>query len=126
MQCREASAPDMKLDHDVLKRTRSREFIVGHTLVGPHRDDLHFSINARSLKNFASEGEERAGVISMKLAEAEILYKETGKRPILLLDEVATELDRERIEVLLQLLKGQVFYASTQLPSFLNINEQKN
>jgi len=121
-----SSCPDMKLDHDVLKRTRSREFILGHTLVGPHRDDLHFSINARPLKNFASEGEERAGVISMKLAEAEILYKETGKRPILLLDEVAAELDRERIEVLLQLLKGQVFYASTQLPSFLNINEQKN
>ena len=45
-----SSCPDMKLDHDVLKRTRSREFIVGHTLVGPHRDDLHFSINARPLK----------------------------------------------------------------------------
>lgn len=121
-----SSCPDMKLDHDVLKRIRSREFIVGHTLVGPHRDDLLFSINARPLKNFASEGEERAGVISMKLAEAEILYKETGKRPILLLDEVAAELDREKIEVFLQLLKGQVFYASTQLPSFSNINKQKN
>lgn len=121
-----SSCPDMKLNHDILKRIRHRESIVGHTLVGPHRDDLLFSINARPLRSFASEGEERAGVISMKLAEAEILYKETGKRPILLLDEVAAELDRDRIEVLLRLLKGQVFFASTRLPNFPRSNRTKD
>jgi len=121
-----SSCPDMELNHDILKRIRQRELIVGHSLVGPHRDDLLFSINARPLRSFASEGEERAGVISMKLAEAEILYKETGKRPILLLDEVAAELDRDKIEVLLRLLQGQVFFASTQLPNFSKSDRTKN
>lgn len=120
-----SSCPDMKLNHDIIKRIRHRELIVGHTLVGPHRDDLLFSINARPLRSFASEGEERAGVISIKLAEAEILYEETGKRPIMLLDEVAAELDRDKIEVLLRLLKGQVFFASTQLPNFSKSNRIK-
>ena len=121
-----STCPDMHLNEKVLNRIRSRELIVGHTLVGPHRDDLIFSIKDRPLKDYASEGEERAGVISMKLAEAEILYKETGQRPILILDEVGAELDRDKIEILLGLLKGQIFYASTQLPGFSHGGGQKN
>jgi DNA replication and repair protein RecF len=89
--------------------------------VGPHRDDLHFSINGFPLRNYASEGEERATAISLKLAEAEMLHSRTGERPVLLLDEVTAELDEKRRETLLHLLKGQVFYASTQLPQFAKI-----
>lgn len=121
-----STCPDMCIDQKALDRIRSRELLVGHTLVGPHRDDLIFSINDRPLKDYASEGEERAGVISIKLAEAEILFKETNQRPILILDEVGAELDKERLELLLRLLKGQVFYASTQLPELSSISDQSN
>jgi DNA replication and repair protein RecF len=121
-----STCPDMHLDDRILERIRSRELIVGHTLVGPHRDDLVFSIHDRPLRDYASEGEERAGVVSMKLSEAEILYKETGERPVLILDEVSAELDRDKTKILLGLLKGQIFYASTQLPDFSQTGIMKN
>jgi DNA replication and repair protein RecF len=121
-----STCPDMHLDMKILDRIRSKEMIIGHTLVGPHRDDLILSIKDRPLRNYVSEGEERAGVISMKLAEAEILYKETGQRPILILDEVGAELDEDKTEILLKLLKGQIFYASTQLPGFSKYSGKKN
>lgn len=122
----QSTCPDMHIDKKILDRVRSKESIVGHTLIGPHRDDLEISMKDRILKDFASEGEERAGVISIKLAEAEILYKKTGQRPVLILDEVGAELDHDRIKRLLGLLKGQIFYASTKMPDFSNSDLQKN
>lgn len=112
----ESTCPDMHMDESVLEDAREKELIFGHTIVGPHRDDLLFSINGFPLRNYASEGEERATAISLKLAEAEMLHSKTGERPVLLLDEVTAELDEKRRETVLRLLKGQVFYASTQLP----------
>lgn len=114
----ESTCSDMHMDESVLENVRKKELIFGHTIVGPHRDDLVFSINGLPLRNYASEGEERATAISLKLAEAEMLYNKTGERPVLLLDEVSAELDEKRRETVLRLLKGQVFYASTQLPQF--------
>lgn len=114
----ESTCPDMHMDERMLEDVREKELMFGHTTVGPHRDDLAFSINGFPLHNYASEGEERATAISLKLAEAEMLYSETGERPVLLLDEVTAELDEKRREAVLRLLKGQVFYASTQLPQF--------
>lgn len=122
----QSTCPDMHIDETVLDRVRSKESMVGHTLVGPHRDDLNFSIKDRPFRDFASEGEERAGVIAMKLAEAEILHKKNGQRPILILDEVGAELDDDKTKRLLGLLKGQVFYASTQMPDFSKNDGQKN
>jgi DNA replication and repair protein RecF len=107
---------NMRLDNDMLRRVRSREISLGQTVIGPHRDDLLFSMNGRPMQHYASEGEERAASISLKLAEAEMLYQSRGDRPILLLDEVSAELDQGKREILLGLLKGQIFYASTQLP----------
>jgi DNA replication and repair protein RecF len=109
----------MQLNQDLLQRVRRREIALGQTVIGPHRDDLLFSINGRAMQHYASEGEERAASISLRLAEAEMLYKSRGERPILLLDETGAELDRKKQEVLLGLLKGQVFYASTQMPSLM-------
>ena len=110
---------NMELNQDLLKRVRRREIALGQTVIGPHRDDLLFSINGRAMQHYASEGEERAASISLKLAEAEMLYKSRGERPILLLDETSAELDRKKQEVLLGLLKGQVLYASTRMPSLM-------
>jgi DNA replication and repair protein RecF len=107
---------NMELNQDLLKRVRRKEVALGQTVIGPHRDDLFLSINGRAMQQYASEGEERAASISLKLAEAEMLYQSRGERPILLLDETGAELDRKRRDILLGLLKGQVFYASTQMP----------
>lgn len=108
--------PNMRLDQDILKRVRHREVSLGQTVVGPHRDDLFFSIDGRAMQHYASEGEERAASISLKLAEADMLLEARGERPVLLLDEVSAELDNGKREILLDLVKGQVFYASTQMP----------
>ncbi len=121
----QSTCPDMKLDHHTLKKARQKEILYGHTIVGPHRDDLLFSINSHPLKYFASEGEERAAAVSLKLAESELMYGRTGKRPILLLDEVAAEFDHTKKESLLNLLKGQIFYASTQQPKFAHMRQKK-
>ncbi len=120
-----STCPDMRLSQSALNRVHQKELLWGHTIVGPHRDDLLFSINGHSLKQFASEGEERAAAVSLKLAESEHVYKKTGKRPILLLDEVAAEFDAVKKHSLLNTLKGQVFYASTQLPAFSRLDQKR-
>jgi DNA replication and repair protein RecF len=111
---------NMRLNHTILEQNRQKEIIFGHTIAGPHRDDLIFTLNGRTLQHFASEGEERATAISLKLAEAQLQYRKQGTRPVLLLDEVAAELDNKRKELLLRMLQGQIFYASTQFPNFAN------
>lgn len=113
----QSSCANMRLDADFLGRVRPREIALGQTVAGPHRDDLVFLINGRSMRTYASEGEERAASISLKLAEAEMLFQARGERPVLLLDEVGAELDLTKREILQDLVKGQVFYASTQLPA---------
>ena len=105
---------DMELNEKVLKRVRSIEIARGQTVVGPHRDDLLFSLNGHSMQHYASEGEERAASISLKLAEAEMLFRANSERPILLLDEVCAELDGAKRDTLVSMLQGQVFYASTR------------
>lgn len=121
----QSTCPDMRLNQNILEKVRQKEIVFGHTVVGPHRDDLLFSINGHPLKNFASEGEERAAAISLKLAESEVLYNKVAKRPILLLDEAGAELDQIKKEILLDLLKGQVFYASIQLPQFAQMRQKR-
>ena len=121
----QSSCPDMRLNSNVLEEVRQKEVAFGQTVVGPHRDDLLFMVDGHPLKYYASEGEERAVAIALKLAEAEILYNKKGTRPILLLDEVSAELDQNRKVVLLNLLKGQIFYASTQMPECAWIYQQK-
>ncbi len=115
-----SSCHDMRFDRKMLEKVRMKEILRGQSLIGPHRDDLIFSLEDRRLQDFASEGEERSVAIALRLAEAEILYTQTGTRPIMLLDEVTAELDQERRDAVLGLLRGQIFYASTQLPQFIN------
>jgi DNA replication and repair protein RecF len=111
-----SACSSMVLDQSILMSVRSREIALGQTVVGPHRDDLFFSINGRAMRHYASEGEERAASIALKLAEADMFSQARGERPMLLLDEVSAELDSEKRDVLLRLLKGQICYASTQMP----------
>lgn len=112
----ESVCENMRMNSDMLKRVRAREFALGQTVIGPHRDDLLLSIDGRPMQHYASEGEERAASVALRLAEADMLHRSKGDRPILLLDEVSAELDRKKREILFGLLQGQVFYASTQPP----------
>ena len=63
---------------------------------GPHRDDIEFLINEKSAKHFASQGQQRSAILSMKLAECNIFKQRCGHYPSLLLDDIMSELDKGR------------------------------
>lgn len=87
------------------------------TLIGPHRDDLLFFINGKNVQNFGSQGQQRTTALSVKLAEIDLMHQETGEYPILLLDDVMSELDDLRQLHLLQTIenKVQTFLTTTTL-----------
>ena len=83
---------------------------LGVTLSGPHRDDMEILINGKNAKAFASQGQQRSAVLSLKLAEAAVLRERMGEEPVILLDDVLSELDSGRQDFLLNELKNsQVF-----------------
>ncbi len=82
----------------------------GYTGAGPHRDDFDIIINSRKARIFASQGQQRSAVLSLKLAEAQVLSELTGENPVILLDDVLSELDKKRQDFLLNKIKDyQVF-----------------
>lgn len=100
----------------ILLEQREKDFESRFTTVGPHRDDLDFKINEMSAKSFASQGETRSIVLVLKLAEMDVLEKFNKRRPILLLDDVFSELDKTRAMYLSQSLDNmQTFITSTNL-----------
>jgi DNA replication and repair protein RecF len=84
-----------------LLENRRMEILRGMTLLGPHRDDIRIHANAIDLHHYGSRGQNRTAMLATKLGEAEWLLKRTGDTPVLLLDEVLAELDRDRREDLL-------------------------
>lgn len=99
-----------------LKESRRRDVFRGGTGVGPHRDDLTICINGEEAKGFASQGQQRTAVLSLKLAELEILSNIRGEKPVLLLDDVFSELDRKRQALLLSACREvQTFITCTHL-----------
>jgi DNA replication and repair protein RecF len=97
-------------------RNRSREVVLGHTLAGPHRDDLLFTLDGREARHFGSEGQKVCCVIALRLAEWERVREESGEPPLLLLDDATASLDLKRQERLAALLvgRGQLFLASPE------------
>lgn len=93
---------------DQLKDVRRRELERGLTLVGPHRDDLQFFVNGYDIQTYGSQGQQRTTALSLKLAEIELVKQEVGETPILLLDDVLSELDDYRQSHLLSTMQGQV------------------
>lgn len=100
-----------------LRQTSRDERDRGYTLIGPHRDDLSAALNGRDVKTYASQGQHRAFVLAMKIAEISYLEERYHFAPILLLDDVSSELDRERNRFLFDFLReraeGQVFITTT-------------
>ena len=106
---------------------RSKDRMRGFTQRGPHTDDLAFGLLGRSARNYASQGQQRAMVLASKISEIGLLKSEHNRLPILLLDDVSSELDAERNRRLFEFLdgfEGQVFITTTD-PGFLHINAQK-
>lgn len=90
---------NLKINHD-------KDIKLKYTTIGPHRDDLKFSINGFDVKNFASQGQQRTVALSLKLAELEIFKEVLGEYPILLLDDVFSELDDNRQNKLINRVKS--------------------
>ena len=98
---------------DGLLRNRGRDTLVGSTSIGPHRDDLVFVMNNRDIVDFASIGEFRTVMLALKLAEIEYFYQKTGEKPLLLLDDVFSELDECRRDLLSQIFLNQQTIVTT-------------
>ena len=97
---------------------RQQDIFRGSTGVGPHRDDLILWVNGVNLRTYGSQGQQRTGVLSLKLAELEFIKSETTEYPILLLDDVMSELDASRREHLLSFIKDRV-------QTFITATEEK-
>jgi DNA replication and repair protein RecF len=92
----------------------------GSTTVGPHHDDLLIQLDGRDARSYASQGQQRTAVVSLKLAEAALMSRRAGERPVLLLDDVLSELDAERRSALLRKVagEGQVIITSAEMGPF--------
>ena len=89
---------------------RKEDIVAGSTCVGPHRDDLEIGINGVSARAFGSQGQQRSAALAVKMAEGEIVRSVTGEYPVLLLDDVMSELDAGRQNYILNNIKDrQVF-----------------
>lgn len=105
-----------------IRLSRSVDLARSITTIGPHRDDLHLSVNGISLRNFGSQGQQRTGALAFKLAELEYIKSETGEYPVLLLDDVMSELDILRRSQLTSFVKDriQTFISATDKHLFEN------
>jgi len=103
-----------------LQDRQGEEIERGMTLSGPHRDDLRFLVGGVDMCVYGSRGQQRTIAISLKLAELELIRAETGEEPILLLDDVMSELDEERRRYVMDAIHGdqQVIITTTDLESF--------
>ena len=98
-----------------LRRVRSEDIKRGNTNVGPHRDDINISFNDMPLRLYGSQGQQRTAVLALKMAELKLIEKATYQRPVLLLDDVMSELDFSRRECLVDHMKdGQVLLTCTE------------
>ncbi|MFD0716183.1 DNA replication/repair protein RecF [Paenibacillus sp. GCM10027626] len=102
-----------------LSQVKDQELRRGMTMVGPHRDDLAFFINGKEAQIYGSQGQQRTTALSLKLAEIELIHEEIGEYPLLLLDDVLSELDQRRQTQLIETFqnKVQTFITTTGLES---------
>lgn len=111
---------DVLLAH--LKQTTEKDLKHLTTSIGPHRDDLLFFVNDKNVQNFGSQGQQRTTALSLKLAEIELINDEIGEYPILLLDDVLSELDDDRQVHLMEYIENklQTFLTTTSLTHLEN------
>lgn len=104
-----------------LYRNRERDIRMKSTSVGPHRDDICFMTDKLDIRKFGSQGQQRTAALSLKLSEIELVKKEIKDTPILLLDDVLSELDKHRQNYLLDSIRDvQTLITCTGLDDFVN------
>ncbi len=94
---------------EILQESRPKDLICEFTTAGIHRDDLTLRIGGYPLRKYGSQGQQKSFLIALKLAQYAVVAKETGERPILLLDDLFDKLDSSRVEQLLRLVRGDAF-----------------
>ncbi len=98
-----------------LTRSREEDLLRGSTSQGPHRDDLLITLNGSDARLYASQGQQRSAVLALKIAELMLLEEISGEKPILLLDDVMSELDSSRRSRLMEVIRDhQVFLTATE------------
>ena len=106
--------------HDELNRAKERDMRVCQTSVGPHRDDMQFSVFDVDIRKYGSQGQQRTSALSLKLAEIELVKRNINETPILLLDDVLSELDSSRQNYLLNSIHDiQTIITCTGLDEFI-------
>ena len=103
--------------YNLYKNNRNYEVNNCMTMYGPHKDDIVFSLNGKDLKLYGSQGQQRVAVLSLKLSEIEIFKKYLGEKPILLLDDIFSELDNNKKNKLLKYINNdiQIIITTTDL-----------
>ena len=104
-----------------LQKFREKDIKYKMTSVGPHRDDFSFVVNGVDIRKYGSQGQQRTAALSLKLSEIELVKKVTGDNPVLLLDDVLSELDSNRQNYLLNNIGNiQTIITCTGLDEFIN------
>lgn len=112
---------------EILKKNRKQDILRGHTSVGIHRDDIYFYINGKKVDLYGSQGQQRTSILSLKLAELEIVKDEIGEYPVLLLDDFMSELDnKRRINFLNNIEDTQIIITCTEDIKIENLKINKN
>lgn len=115
--------PDVSMEefYKKLEDSKDKDIKTKQTNVGPHRDDFSFMVNGIDIRKFGSQGQQRTAALSLKLSEIEIVKKITGDKPVLLLDDVLSELDSNRQNYLLKSIGDiQTIITCTGLDDFVN------
>lgn len=107
---------------EMYKKENQKEIVLGKTNLGIHHDDFEFSLNNLLLKDFGSEGEQKNAVISLKMAELDIFRGQKGITPILILDDLFSELDEEKINNIMTFIDKdvQTFVTTTELDKLID------
>jgi DNA replication and repair protein RecF len=121
--------PDVEAEDfaEELRKNRNRDIKLKITGTGPHRDDFSFVVNGIDIRKYGSQGQQRTAALSLKLSEIEIVKNLTGHVPVLLLDDVLSELDSNRQNYLLNTIGDiQTIITCTGLDDFVNNNFKIN
>lgn len=112
--------------YDALQNSRNYDFEHGATSVGPHRDDLEVTLDGMPVRSFGSQGQQRSCILSLKLGEAKMLGESMGEPPLILLDDVMSELDSIRRDYLLNSIgESQIFLTCCDKELFSGLEDGK-
>jgi len=104
----------------MLESNKTLDLVRGYTSEGAHREDFEISINDKNLNLYGSQGQHRTAILALKIAELDIIKEEIGENPVLLLDDVTSELDESRVLAIFEVVKNyQVLITCTDINSVL-------